>query len=90
MRKKADLDVEAGVSCNTPRNLAHYRVWKERLALIQQTFDRSKPDSFSQWLHDKRDSDKFYTFWFAVLAIVLTLFFGLIQSITGIIQAIKS
>ncbi len=90
VRKKADIDVEPGISCNTPRNLDHYQYWKERLALLQQTFDRSKPDTFRQWFYDKRDSDKFYTFWFAVVAIVLTLVFGLIQSITGIIQAIKS
>jgi hypothetical protein len=90
IRRKADIDVEAAISCNTPRNLDHYHFWHDRLALIQQTFDNSKPDSMRQWLYDKRDSDKYYTFWFAVLAIVLTLVFGLVQSITGIIQVLRS
>jgi hypothetical protein len=90
VRKKADLDVEAGIACNTPRNWSHYRYYHERLALLQETFDRSQPDSIKQWLYDKRSSDKYYTFWFAVVAIVLTLFFGLIQSVTGVLEVVYS
>lgn len=90
VRKKADLDVEAGIACNTPHNLSHYHYYRERLELLKQTYDRSQPDSVTQWLYDKRNSDKFYTFWFAVVAIVLTLFFGLVQSITGVLQVLNS
>lgn len=90
VRRKADLDVEAAISCNTPRNLDHYHFWRDRLALIQQTFDQSKPDTMKQWLYDKRDSNRYYTFWLAVLAICLTLVFGLVQSVTGVIQVLKS
>ena len=90
VRKKADLDVEAGIACNTPHNLSHYHYYQERLALLKQTYDRSQPDSVTQWLYDKRNSDKYYTFWFAVVAIVLTLFFGLVQSVTGVLQVLKS
>jgi hypothetical protein len=40
------------------------------------------------WLHDKRDRDRFYTFWLAVAAIGLTLLFGLVQSVTGVLQVV--
>lgn len=89
MRKKADLDVEVGISCNTPRNLEHYDYWHDRFSLLLSTFETARPNRLRQWLHDKRDSNQFFTFWFAVFAIVLTLFSGLVQSVTGIIQVIR-
>ena len=89
IRRKADLDVERGVSCNTPHEMGQYHFWKERLETIQRTFETSKPMTLSQWYYDRRDSEKYYTFWLAVTAISLTLLFGLIQSVTGIVQAIK-
>lgn len=89
IRRKADVDVERGVSCNTPHEMGQYHFWKERLETIQRTFETSKPMTLSQWYYDRRDSEKYYTFWLAVTAISLTLLFGLIQSVTGIVQAIK-
>ena len=86
VRRKADLDIETGISCNTPRNLDHYIYWHERLKIIQEEFDNSKPRHLRQWLYDRRDSNQYFAFWFAVAAIMLTLLFGLIQSVTGILQ----
>ena len=37
-----------------------------------------------------RDSSQWTTFWPAAMAILLTLLFGLIQSISGIIQAVAA
>jgi Ni/Fe-hydrogenase subunit HybB-like protein len=39
-----------------------------------------------QWILDKRKPNQRYTFWIAVIALFLALVFGLIQSVTGIIQ----
>jgi hypothetical protein len=90
VRKRADLDVETGVACNTPRNLGHYRYWHARLKFIQSTYDEASPRRVRQWLYDRRDGNRFYTFWFAVVAICLTLLFGLIQSVTSIVQIMLS
>lgn len=90
IRRKADPDIEAGIACSVPRELSHYGHWQERLSVLQTALDTSKPRGLKQLYWDKRDSSQFYTFWFAVLAIVLTLLFGLVQSVTGVLQVIKS
>lgn len=89
VKKRADVDVEAGVAANAPRNLDHFYYWRERLDAIQNHYDQTSPKKLRQWVHDRRDSNRFYTFWLAVTAIVLTLLFGLIQSVTGIIGVVK-
>ena len=89
VRKRADVDVEMGVVSKTPRNLDHYHYWRDRLEAIQIHYDQTDPKRLRQWLHDRRDSNRFYTFWFAVTAILLTLLFGLIQSVTGIVSVVR-
>lgn len=54
--------------------------------IIKETLENSKPVRVKQWLHDRRDSNIHYAFWFIIAAIALTLIFGLVQSITGILQ----
>ena len=69
---------------------ANYRYWQDRLMAIEDAFERSKPRSVSQWWHDRRDIQQWSGFWLVVVGIFLTVLFGLIQSITGIIQVIIS
>lgn len=88
VKAKADVDIETGIACNTPRELDHYQYWRDRLRIIQSTYDTTTPTRLRQWFYDRRDSNRFYTFWFALVAICLTLLFGLIQSITGILQLV--
>ncbi|KIW12906.1 hypothetical protein PV08_08093 [Exophiala spinifera] len=90
VRRRAEPDVEIGLVASVSRNPQDYPHWGSHLVAIQQAFETSKPRTLKQWVHDKRDSNQFYTFWFAVIAIVLTLMFGLIQSITGILQVVNS
>jgi hypothetical protein len=90
MRKKADTDVEVGLSMALNRDPQDYKYWSKQLIIIHAAFQRSKPTSLRQWYHDKRDGSQFYGFWLAVFAIILTLMFGLIQSITGILQVLKT
>lgn len=89
IRRKAEPDVEVGLATNPSRDPQDYQYWGGHLISIQKTFDTSKPGTLRQWIHDTRDGNQFYTFWFAVFAIFLTLLFGLIQSVTGILQVIK-
>lgn len=84
--RRAQPDVEVGFSSNPTRDSRYYQHWCERLVILQDAFDASKPQRLTQWYHDKRDGNQFYTFWLAVTAITLTLVFGLVQSITGILQ----
>jgi hypothetical protein len=89
IRRRAEPDVEVGLATNPFRDPHDYQYWGGHLIGIQRAFDTSKPGTVRQWIHDTRDGNQFYTFWFAVLAIFLTPLFGLIQSVTGILQVIK-
>jgi len=69
------------------RNPNKYKFWGERLCLIKQAFDDSEPTNLSQWWNDRRNGARWYSFWGAIVLIVLlTILFGLISSVTGIMQ----
>ena len=55
--------------------------------VLKQTFDDSEPHKLSHWWYDDRKKVQWYTFWIAALVLVLTIVFGLIQSIAGVVQA---
>jgi hypothetical protein len=84
------LDPSAGASQHYlqphERSIEHYRIWRPRLAELKAHYDAHEPDGPSQWWHDRRKRVQWWTFWVAVLVLLLTIVFGLIQSVTGILQ----
>jgi hypothetical protein len=71
------------------RRTADYVHWQTRLLAIAEVFERSKPATFRQQWHDRRDMGQWWAFWLVVTGILLTVLFGLIQSVTGIIQVAR-
>lgn len=63
-----------------------YPYWHDRLSVIKSAYDESEPKALAQWWNDRRKKVQWYTFWVAVLILVLTIVFGMIQSVTGIMQ----
>ncbi len=63
-----------------------YHYWHGRLELIVMAFEKSEPKGLTQLLVDRRKPLQWLTFWIAVLVLILTIVFGLISSITGILQ----
>ncbi len=84
------LDPAAGV-CQRLNSSEHeidrFRYWRARLVLLKRTLDDIEPRSLSQLWHDDRKKTQWMTFWIAVLVFILTVFFGVIQSVAGIVQA---
>lgn len=68
----------------------NYRYWQDRLLVIAEAFEKARPHSLLQWLHDTRDMERWWGFWLVAVGVFLTVVFGLIQSITGILQVIRS
>ena len=68
------------------RSPEKYKFWGQRLITIKMAYDVSEPKNLGQWWHDRRRRVEWYTFWVAVLVVFLTIVFGLIQSITGVMQ----
>ena len=68
------------------RSPEKYKFWGQRLITIKMAYDASEPKNLGQWWRDRRRRVEWYTFWVAVLVVFLTIVFGLIQSITGVMQ----
>jgi len=72
------------------RQIETYAFWHDRLILLKQAFDQSRPATLSHWWHDRRNGVQWYTFWVAVVVLFLTIFFGMVQSIEGALQVYKA
>jgi hypothetical protein len=69
------------------RDIGNFKYWHDRLVILKEGFDSTEPRPVGQWWFDKRKRVQWYTFWIAATVLVLTVFFGLVQSIEGGIQA---
>ncbi|KAK2616510.1 hypothetical protein QQS21_000553 [Conoideocrella luteorostrata] len=88
-----DLDtcvLEIGHLDADKRQIENFVYWHDRLVMLKQVFDEARPSTLQQWWNDRRNGVQWYTFWVAVLVLLLTVFFGLIQSIEGALQAYKA
>jgi hypothetical protein len=72
------------------RQIEKFSYWHDRLVILKQGFDEARPSTLSQWWSDRRNGVQWYTFWIAVLVLVLTVFFGVVQSIEGALQVYKA
>jgi hypothetical protein len=88
-----DLDLNV-IHCGSlradERQLEHFCYWHDRLVILKQVFDDSRPSTLSQWWHDRRNGVQWYTFWLVVLGLGLTVLFGIIQGIEGALQVYKA
>ncbi|KAI9862864.1 MAG: hypothetical protein M1830_006160 [Pleopsidium flavum] len=89
-QERFHLDPKAG-SCvhlnAAARQIDNFKYWRDRLLILKQAFDDSEPKTIGQWWNDDRKKVQWYTFWVAALVLALTITFGLIQSVTGVVQA---
>ncbi|KAK5636367.1 hypothetical protein RRF57_012079 [Xylaria bambusicola] len=72
------------------RQIERFHIWRDRLVMLKQVFDEAQPKTLRHWWHDRRNGVQWYTFWVAVLVLILTVVFGVTQSIEGAIQAYAS
>lgn len=72
------------------RQTDNFHFWRERLVILKQVFDEAEPSTISQWWYDRRKGPQWYTFWVAIAVLLLTVFFGIVQSIEGALQVYKA
>ncbi|KAI0417924.1 hypothetical protein F5X98DRAFT_363439 [Xylaria grammica] len=88
-----DLDpllCECGSLTTQDRRFEHFRYWNNRLVVLKQALDESRPQTLAQWWFDRRNGVQWYTFWVAILVFLVTIFFGLVQSVEGALQVYLS
>ncbi|OBS20447.1 hypothetical protein FPOA_06816 [Fusarium poae] len=65
-----------------------YPVWNQRLAWVLEASKNQPNMGLRRIWYDDRDLSLWWTRWALITAVFLTILFGLIQSITGIIQVV--
>ncbi|KAB5516997.1 hypothetical protein GE09DRAFT_979415, partial [Coniochaeta sp. 2T2.1] len=64
----------------------NFPYWHDRLVILKQAFDDSSPRTLNQWWNDRRNSVQWYTFWVAIMVFIMTVVFGVVQSVEGALQ----
>jgi hypothetical protein len=72
------------------RQIQRFHYWRDRLVVLKQVFNDAEPKTLSHWWFDRRKRVQWSTFWVAMLVLLLTVFFGVIQSIEGALQVYKA
>jgi hypothetical protein len=90
LRDRDNVDIEAARDLPAATALSHYKHWGERLAIIQQAYDNARPKKYRQWWFDRRNRVEWATLLVAVIIFFMTLVFGVISSVTGIMQVYAS
>ncbi|KAI9643501.1 hypothetical protein NHQ30_008120 [Ciborinia camelliae] len=72
------------------RRIENFKFWGERLSILKEVFDEAEPGTMSQWWCDRRKKVQWYTFWVAIWVLLLTVVFGIIQSVEGALQVYKA
>lgn len=72
------------------RQIEHFRFWRDRLVILKQAYDDATPRTLSQWWCDRRNGVQWYTFWVAILVLLITTFLGLMQCIESALQVYKA
>ncbi|PLB49136.1 hypothetical protein P170DRAFT_509749 [Aspergillus steynii IBT 23096] len=89
-QRQDEIDLEAGLFPPTSRDISNYPYWGRQLQILRDEHDRTEPTTLKQWILDRRRPNQRYTFLIAVVALALALFFGLVQSVTGVLQVVYS
>lgn len=71
-----------------PKQLSSYPYWRNRLVVILDRFEHPRQNSIRQRWYDDRNRMQWATYWFAKAILVMTLLFGLISSVTGVMQVL--
>jgi hypothetical protein len=92
-KKLASIDSQlsrCGFLRTQERQIENFSFWHDRLVILKQAFDESHPRTLSQWWLDRRNGVQWYTFWVAILVFIVTIFFGIVQSVEGALQVYLS
>jgi hypothetical protein len=72
------------------RRIERFTFWRDRLIVLKQVYDDATPKTMHQWWHDRRNGERWFTFWVAALVLMITITLGLIQCIESALQVYKA
>jgi hypothetical protein len=77
--------IDGSTNLSRPLSPSDFHHWRDRLLELHCIF-HSPPIGWSQMWADRRNPLQWYTFWIAIVILVLTIAFGIVSSVTSIIQ----
>lgn len=86
---ETDHEAHLGLDRLAQLDLASYSYFADRLKKLQDRYDKATPGTLRQLWYDRRRPVEWAILWVALVVFFLTLVFGLISSITGIVQVIQ-
>ncbi|KAI1761790.1 hypothetical protein GGR53DRAFT_504095 [Hypoxylon sp. FL1150] len=72
------------------RQIERFSFWRDRLVILKQAYDDATPKTLSQWWHDRRNGERWYTFWVAMLVLFITTSLGVVQCVESGLQVYKA
>ena len=83
---ETDQEAHIGLDRLGQLDLASYPYFGQRLKALQDRYNKAAPTSLSQMWFDRRKPVEWAILWVAVVVFILTVLFGLISSVAGILQ----
>jgi hypothetical protein len=71
-------------------DLASYPYFGERLKVLQDRYNKATPESLGQLWFDRRKPVEWAILWVALVVFILTVIFGIIGAVAGIMQVMRS
>lgn len=68
------------------RQIENFGYWHDRLVILKEVYDEARPKTLSQFWYDRRNGPQWYTFWVALLVLVLSVFAIIIE----LVQCVES
>ena len=72
------------------RQIERFWFWRDRLIILKQAYDDATPSTLSQWWYDRRNGVQWYTFWVAILVLIITTSLSALQCVEGALQVYKA
>ncbi|CAJ2508037.1 Uu.00g092230.m01.CDS01 [Anthostomella pinea] len=72
------------------RQIERFKFWHDRLVVLKRAYDEATPRSISQWWYDRRNGVQWYTFWVAILVLMITTSLGVLQCVESALQVYKA
>jgi hypothetical protein len=77
---------QCGTLQTQDRQFDNFAFWHDRLVILKMAYDDADPKSLPQWWHDRRDGERWYGFWIAIMVLAVTAILSLVQVIEAAVQ----
>jgi hypothetical protein len=67
------------------RQSENFSYWHDRLVVLKEVYDEARPNTLSQFWHDRRNGPQWYTFWVALWVLVLTI----VTIVLAVVQCVE-